>query len=224
MRGLTLRGKVVVVNSLVLSKLTHTLSVYNMPSRFLTDINNCISAFLWGSKKNLIAHKTIISDHKNGGLKLVDIITKKQALRVKIIQKYLQTSNNHVWKDYFQKSVASIGHCGDYNLCQIHPKKQYCHLGPFDKKVFEAWRLVRPLLKVKAENKTQVLQLPFLHNPEITYLSNSLACSSLAQAEMHRVRDILGKQGQIDTEKILNVMRKRELDSKENKSLTCAKN
>lgn len=77
--------------------------------------------------------------------------------------------------------------------------------------MFEEWSHQPPGFKVKAENKTQVLQLPFLHNPDITYLSSSLACSSLTQAEMHRVRDILGRQGQIDTEKILNVMRKKKI-------------
>ena len=224
MRGLTLRGKVVVVNSLVLSKITHILSVYDMPSQYLTEINSSISAFLWGSKRNLIAHKTIISDHRNGGLKLIDIMTKKQALRIKIIQKYLQISNKHPWRDYFHKSVSSIGHCEKHNLCQIHPKKQYDHLCPFYREVFEAWGLARPLLQVKTDNRAQLLQLPILHNPEVKHMGSSLSCSSLTQAGIHRFKDILNKQGQIDKDTLLTTLRRKITGFKKKQIInTCEK-
>uniref|UniRef100_A0A3P8SYP0 Reverse transcriptase domain-containing protein n=1 Tax=Amphiprion percula TaxID=161767 RepID=A0A3P8SYP0_AMPPE len=52
MRGLTLRGKVVVTNSLILSKLTHTLAVHDLPNAILAKINNLITTFLWKGKRS----------------------------------------------------------------------------------------------------------------------------------------------------------------------------
>ncbi|KAG7496752.1 hypothetical protein JOB18_024398 [Solea senegalensis] len=87
MRKLTLKGKVVVLNSLILSKLNHVLQIYDLPEQTLTEINNAISTFLWGSRRNMIAHKTIINKQSNGGLNLIDIKTRKHCFRVKIIKK-----------------------------------------------------------------------------------------------------------------------------------------
>uniref|UniRef100_A0A3P8TVS9 Reverse transcriptase domain-containing protein n=1 Tax=Amphiprion percula TaxID=161767 RepID=A0A3P8TVS9_AMPPE len=105
MWGLTLRGKVVMTNSLILSKLTHTLAVHDLPNAVLAKINNLITTFLWKGKSNLVAHRTIIDDYKKGGLNLIDIHTKKSALRNKIIIKHLDKNNKRCGKIFSHNSL-----------------------------------------------------------------------------------------------------------------------
>lgn len=203
MRGLTLRGGCSQLLFIVHSKMIHILTVYDIPSQIQTNINNSITTFLWGSKRNSIAHKTIISNYRNGGLKLVDITTKKLTLRIKIIKKYLEGSNDYAWKSYFNKSLVSRGDCKQYNLCQTLPRNHYSHLNPFEQEIFEAWSSACSALKLQIKNKAQLMQIPIFHNPDLTYSGRVLSCSSLIAGGINTISGILN-EGKISKEKVFN--------------------
>ncbi len=88
MRDLKLNGRVVVLNNLVLSKLNYALRVLDFPSWALTRINEIITKFIWGSTVSKIARRTLISKHVEGGLKLLDVDSKKKAFRITFVRKY----------------------------------------------------------------------------------------------------------------------------------------
>lgn len=100
MPDLKLKGKVIVVNILILSKMIYALSSVDLWA--VSQINSIITAFIWSSKKSLIARKTLLLDFDQGGLKLMDIESKKKALRMKIIIKYLYDKAEYGWKHLFR--------------------------------------------------------------------------------------------------------------------------
>lgn len=48
----------------------------------------CIN-FLWNYGTHLVSYKTIVGEHKNGGLKIDDIYLKMLSYRLKFLAKYL---------------------------------------------------------------------------------------------------------------------------------------
>ncbi|CAJ1079165.1 pol-like protein [Xyrichtys novacula] len=65
-RGLTLKGRVIVTNALVLSKINHIMGVCELPHWALNSLNSVISSFLWRGKGNLIAHRVLIANKREG--------------------------------------------------------------------------------------------------------------------------------------------------------------
>uniref|UniRef100_A0A3B5L9W1 Reverse transcriptase domain-containing protein n=1 Tax=Xiphophorus couchianus TaxID=32473 RepID=A0A3B5L9W1_9TELE len=108
-RKLTIKGKTVIINSLIISKIIYPLSVYDLPDRILNKFNSQITTFIWRRNRNLINHKSLIAPYKEGGLKLVDILSKKQAIRIKLVTKFLTSSTKHIWFDYFRSYLESFG-------------------------------------------------------------------------------------------------------------------
>ncbi|KAK2814415.1 hypothetical protein Q5P01_000509 [Channa striata] len=89
MRQIGLKGKIIIINALIVPRLTS-----------LTDLCNAVDNFLWKERAHMIAHRTLIGPLKKGGLKLCDLKLKLLSLRTKLMGKFLNHEVEHVWKDY----------------------------------------------------------------------------------------------------------------------------
>lgn len=103
MRELTLRGKVLVLNALMLPKMWYVLGVTPMPRWISKRIKAVVLKFLWDSKPSKIAYETIIGDVKDGGLGLQDPELKKKSFRVKIVRKFLSEENQAQWPELMKE-------------------------------------------------------------------------------------------------------------------------
>lgn len=72
MRSLSLKGKVVVANTLVLSSMQYMSSVIFTPRRVFEEAKVLTVEFLWGRGRSKIAYATLIQSTSEGGLKLAD--------------------------------------------------------------------------------------------------------------------------------------------------------
>ncbi|XP_059907736.1 uncharacterized protein LOC132457503 isoform X1 [Gadus macrocephalus] len=102
MRKMRLRGKVIVVNCLMMSRVNHVLSTLDLPLWVVKDLNGAVKIFLWDGKPAKIAHKALTNGDEDGGLKLIDVEVKKRALRVKTIKKYLFGKEEYCWMGFFE--------------------------------------------------------------------------------------------------------------------------
>lgn len=75
-RNLSLKGKITVINSLLISLLQYQCSSSFVPSRVLKEYKNIATSFLWSGKKSKIAYNNLIQDIPSGGLKLADLETR----------------------------------------------------------------------------------------------------------------------------------------------------
>lgn len=143
--GLFLRGRVIVTNALMMSKMTHALSTCSLPKWAAQEINQAVNSFIWKAKTNTIAHNTMIGDLKLGSVKLVDLDCRKEALRLKLVGKLLAHKGEMPWLDSFKKHLESFGLGSEFNLLQYHKQGSYNHIPKLFQEVLDAWGKVLSL-------------------------------------------------------------------------------
>ena len=134
-RGLSLKGKIVILKSLAIPQLTYATSVMYVPSAFIDKVDQTMLAFLWNNKPAKIKSSTVISEIDDGGLKMPNFKTICATQKVMWIKRLL-SENNSRWK-----AVA-------YSLMGITHSQLTCKLSveyleniktPFYQQVLKHW-------------------------------------------------------------------------------------
>lgn len=140
-RRLNLIGKVLIVNTLMLSKLWYVLGVVPMDKWHVQRVKKCVTDFIWEGKPPRIGYNTLIGAKENGGLELIDPEIRKKSMRVKVVKKFLNEDFKAEWKvvmGYFLKK------CGGFNMnegilwMKLKPN-MITGISEFYKEVLEAW-------------------------------------------------------------------------------------
>jgi hypothetical protein len=105
-RHLTLKGKVTIVNSLLLSQMLYIASVIHIPDWAIQKYHKLITNFLWDKKPAKIKYETLIAPIPQGGLNLQDLETKIKANKITWIKKLLKTEMHTPWKSYLQTNFS----------------------------------------------------------------------------------------------------------------------
>ncbi len=79
-RNLTFFGKTLIIKSLAISKLIHTMSILITPDEILKEVEKIIFNFLWDSHDR-IKRKTLIGTKQCGGIQMLDIYCKDKSLK-----------------------------------------------------------------------------------------------------------------------------------------------
>ena len=89
-RRLTLiMGKTAILKALALSQIVYVLSSLPTPKGVIKEIHALLYNFLWDNKGDKIKRTEMINDYSKGGLKMIDIASFNQALRMKWVKSYL---------------------------------------------------------------------------------------------------------------------------------------
>ena len=88
-RKLTMFGKVLIVKALALSQITYTINVLCVPNYIVKLIEQCLYKFIW-EHKDRIKRTTVIGEYLQGGLKMVDVKCKINAMRATWIKSMMQ--------------------------------------------------------------------------------------------------------------------------------------
>ena len=79
-RNLSIKGKITVINSLVIPQILYVASVIPLPAQVIYDIEQMLASFIWCGKRPKIKYNNLIAKIENGGLKLVDLGSKIKSL------------------------------------------------------------------------------------------------------------------------------------------------
>ena len=108
-RNLSILGKVNILKSQLLSKLTYVLSVLpNLPLHYIEEIQSMFFKFIWNYKKDKIKRNIQINTIKHGGLSVPDIATYQKSLKMSWVKRYL-TSNLSPWKLFLDETLRDFG-------------------------------------------------------------------------------------------------------------------
>ena len=108
-RHLTLYGKICVIKSLILPKLTHLFSALPNPtSEFMHALNTILFKFVWNGGRDRISRKSLVQPVKSGGAGMIDIHLYLKALKISWIRRQLQSDNP--WAKLFQEKIG-LGNC-----------------------------------------------------------------------------------------------------------------
>ena len=101
---LTPIGKIVVVKTILLSKLNHLFSSLPTPTNSsLKELNDIFFKFLWSNKPDKINRDVTILDHSMGGLKMTHLEYSLVALKARWINRLISKSSP--WTKLFQLTI-----------------------------------------------------------------------------------------------------------------------
>ena len=108
-RYITARGKITLIKTLLLSKLTHILISLPRPSEdFMKRLKSALFGFIWGSKVDKLQRLSICKPYIKGGLEMVDIDTHIEGLKATWVRREIKSE--HSWTQLFKESVSG-GRC-----------------------------------------------------------------------------------------------------------------
>ena len=152
-RGLSLMGKVQVVNTLIASLYVYKMMVLpSIPDRYSKTIDNIIREFLWSGKKAKIAYHILQLPKSEGGLGLVSLKVKDKALKTTWPQILCGE------REYAEMVYAML-RCSDLaeNLwrCSISPEdvEKLKFTNTFWRDVLKAWAEYNYYGEVRIENQ-----------------------------------------------------------------------
>ena len=89
-RQLTTLGKITVIKTIMLPKLTHLFKSLPAPSTdILRDLEKLYFGFIWNFKPDRIARKVIIQDFSRGGLRMIHLVSFIKSLKLTWIRRIL---------------------------------------------------------------------------------------------------------------------------------------
>ena len=152
-RGLTLLGKVQVVNTLIASLFVYKMMVLpTIPESIIKIMDNIIREFLWNKKKAKIAYPILQNPKKDGGLNLVNLRNRDIALKATWPQ-ILEQETEYAKLVYYTLRIPMIGE--DIWRCNLE-KKDIAAMkttNQFWKDVLSSWSEYNYNQNVRIENQ-----------------------------------------------------------------------
>ena len=96
-RALSLRGRVLIVKVLGLSKLDYLARVVIVPGWVIARVNSLVWCFVWGGKTELIKRETCLLPFSQGGLGMTDFSVRVRALRIVNVVGSLTRGSGKMW-------------------------------------------------------------------------------------------------------------------------------
>ena len=163
-RNLTPFGKIVVIKSLLVSKIVHILTSLPNPSEDkMIKIQKMFNEFLWNNKPDKISRKTAKQPRGFGGLGMIDLNLFSQALKVSWYKRLLQP-NKMKWKELTFALYPSFTKINDRGSTYTSKLAQQSE-NPFWKEVLTS--CVSYFDSFKASTFEDFLSMSFLFNPSI---------------------------------------------------------
>ena len=98
-RTLSLYGKTIIINTLILSKTSFLSNVFPIDTKTTQQIHKKIFQYIWKNKQEAISRKTLFLNKKLGGLNLLEPQAHNIAMRIKHILQIEQTQKTPPWKN-----------------------------------------------------------------------------------------------------------------------------
>lgn len=153
-RGLSIQGKITVINTFLTSKIWYASAILPMPEHFIKQLQILFVNFIWKNGKHLLARKYLYQPKSLGGIDLVHIKSKIHTQRIKFFLRYLELEDQK-WKTFTDLHIQTLyGASNKENILlenNFQPKNTN---NPFYKELFEAWARLYPKLN-KTSTKTQ---------------------------------------------------------------------
>ena len=151
--GLSLIGKIQVVNTLIASLFVYKMTVFPyMPENIIKNINNIIRDYIWNGKKSKIAYNILQLPKAHGGLNLVNLRNKDIAIKATWPQ-ILYHESEYALLVYKLLRVSALGH--DIWRCSLKPEdvKSMKFFNQFWVDVLCSWSSFNTYYEVRIENQ-----------------------------------------------------------------------
>ena len=204
-RNLTYKGKIIILKSLVISKLTYTAQIVPCPHEWVNQYDKLFQKFLWGNRAK-VKKENMINSIQDGGLNMIDIHTQFMSLNVKWLLSFLSSKESNdktgKWKILFSYWIETIGGIDIVMNSKCPPKYITSIRGKipdFYYELFYTWFTVKQAAAVNTDRKqlsynTVMSEMLWL-NKDITYRGRVLMFRNWIRSNILFVGDIVGVNG-----------------------------
>ena len=104
-RSLSLKGKVVIIKTLLLPILTHVFTALPRPSKeFMDRLRTVFFHFIWNGKVDRLKRSSLYKNDREGGMAMVDIEIYDAALKASWVRR--EITGKHDWCNLFRQEIA----------------------------------------------------------------------------------------------------------------------
>ncbi len=204
-RNLTIFGKSLIIKSLAISKLIHTMSIIETPDDILKEIEKLIFNFLWDSKDR-IKRKTLIGQKLKGGINMIDIYCKEKAIKAGWIKRLSKNGpNSNFVNMYLRKYGIDCDYLVKTTCTKFDIYKETLKLPQFWAKVFAYANECKTLKTNDILTDSDFLCEPIWFNKRILLANKPVFISNWTKSSIRYVKDLFDHNGQfINEDYILN--------------------
>ena len=111
-RNLTVLGRVVVIKSLVLPKLSYMAQMLPNPDKeYIKQVNDMFFKYVWNDKPDRIKRNQFVQNYENGGVKMPDVESHINALKINWIRRFIREDKKWIKLSEFCVNVSSNDIC-----------------------------------------------------------------------------------------------------------------
>ena len=182
-------GRVVVLKSLILSKLIYLwIMLPNPPDDLINELQNKCYNFVWDGKRNKIKNSTAIHHNKNGGINIPHIKSYIQALKLTWIRR-TSNENEKKWKTILMKQAPEIENINKFGASILKNKK----VNPFWNDVFKSYEDLH--VKHKPNTSEELLAEPLFLNEHFKIDKKSFYFQDWIENGILTVRSLVKEDG-----------------------------
>ena len=201
-RNLTPLGRITVVKTLLLPKLTHILISLPKPNdRLIKTLETSFFRYIWCGKKDKIKRSTMVQDYKNGGCKMIHIDSYIKSLKLTWLRRLLRSecSLTKLFCDICNCSLSKLQSCGDYysNVCACNTTN------PFWK---ETLHILQDFHYKLLLEETDICKMPVWYNSFIKIDNKPYFNESLSRKGINIIQDFLDEHGYFVSYEVFNDM------------------
>ena len=163
-RHLTPYGKITVIKTFIISKFIHLFTTLPDPNPIvLNKMNSSLYKFIWDGKPDKIKRTTLTSKPSKGGLKMIDLPSFVNALKLSWVKRFLEHENSQ-WKHLVNNCVINIKKFIEMGPLW-HTKIRSKVKNPFWRDVLSGW--VSFHRNFRATSKEEALCTGLWNNPNV---------------------------------------------------------
>jgi hypothetical protein len=136
----TIHGKVVIINSFLISQFIYMLTVLPSPSeQFMAEVEKTLCEFIWNGKREKIKRQVLKNSISNGGIKFPGLRLKDKSLKIAWLKRLITVDNkwNIFYTSQLQMNIETFLQCTMNNSDTKEILGRYTN--PFIRDVFTYW-------------------------------------------------------------------------------------
>ena len=187
-RNITPIGKITVIKTLILSRLTYLLTNLPDPTKsFLEELDKIIFEFLWGSKHNRIKKKSICKNYEEGGLKMCNIYSMLAAYKISWLKRVEKISESEFLSLKLYPDIQCLTKFGNayLTIAKRNIKNAFWQdvLKHFHKLAQTTWGIER-------NNLEEIMEEPLHYNQNIKRGQKTIYIKEWVEHNILKIRDL----------------------------------
>ena len=201
MRNLSLKGKITIINSLIISLFVYPATIIETNVEVLELIDSAIFEFLWSHRKPKIAKNVIQNKLENGGMKMPNIFVKIKAWRLSWLKRAVNNRTSK-WVLILDTILGTLSFTDLLYTDFIKGNAEVAKLPNFYKEIMGFW--VKSIHKNQATNAVDVQNQMLWLNSNITVGNFPILWQSWYEKGIKFIGDILNKHSDFLTAEEIN--------------------